>query len=50
MELPPCDYQFEIKTSDRFGAGTSAKPYLTLYGDEGNTGRLELVAEADNPT
>ena len=37
--LPPVDYRVEVKTSDRFKAGTSAKVFCNLYGLQGSTGR-----------
>lgn len=35
-------FYLEVKTSDRSGAGTDSDIYLTIYGDKGNTGEVEL--------
>jgi hypothetical protein len=38
-ELAPVDYRIEVKTSDRFKAGTSAHVFFNLFGIQGSTGR-----------
>ena len=44
-EMPPVDYQVQVQTSDRFNAGTSAKVHLTIFGNNGSSGRcVRLVA------
>jgi hypothetical protein len=37
--LAPVDYRIEVRTSDRFQAGTSAHVFCNLYGAQGSTGR-----------
>lgn len=38
-ELAPVDYKFEVKTTDRFKSGTSARVFFNLFGVQGSTGR-----------
>ena len=38
-ELAAVDYQVEVKTTDRFNSGTSARVAMSIYGDLGSTGR-----------
>lgn len=33
-----CDYEVEVATTNRFNAGTSAAPWVNLYGVQGATG------------
>ena len=39
VALAPVDYRVEVKTSDRFQAGTSARVFCNLFGVQGSTGR-----------
>ena len=36
-------YAVEVLTGDVRGAGTDAHVFVTIYGDRGNTGRVQLV-------
>lgn len=44
VALTPVDYRVEVKTSDRFKAGTSARVFCTLFGVQGSTGRYVSLA------
>jgi hypothetical protein len=37
-ESAPVDYEVEVATSDRFNAGTSAHPFVNIFGLQGSTG------------
>ena len=36
-------YEVEVLTGDVRGAGTDAHVFITIYGERGNTGRVQLV-------
>lgn len=36
-------YEVDVLTGDLRGAGTDAHVFITIYGDRGNTGRVQLV-------
>ena len=36
-------YEVDVLTGDVRGAGTDAHVFITIYGDRGNTGRVQLV-------
>lgn len=41
------DYILKVKTGDIFGAGTDANVYITITGENGDTGERQLQ-DADN--
>ncbi|GFH09791.1 uncharacterized protein HaLaN_05000 [Haematococcus lacustris] len=38
----PVDYEVEVATSNRSGAGTTARPFVEIMGMQGTTGRVDL--------
>lgn len=46
--IPPVTYDIEVKTSDIYRAGTSAKVEITLYGENGTTPKRQLDTENYN--
>ena len=50
-EPPPktlTKYLVEVKTGDKFGAGTDANVYITIYGKASNSGKLALKSSGSN--
>lgn len=52
LSLPVCmcfpalaavKYEIVVYTGDKFGAGTNANVFITLYGENGNTGKRALT-------
>ncbi|XP_052229243.1 lipoxygenase homology domain-containing protein 1-like isoform X2 [Dreissena polymorpha] len=41
--LAPVKYELVVYTGDKFGAGTNANVFVTLYGEYGNTGKRALT-------
>jgi len=42
------DYKISVKTSDLSGAGTNARVYLTVFGENGDSGEFELKDSETN--
>jgi hypothetical protein len=42
------DYKISVKTSDLSGAGTNARVYLTIFGENGDSGEFELKDSETN--
>lgn len=41
--LAAVKYEIIVFTGDKFGAGTNANVFITLYGENGNTGKRALT-------
>lgn len=41
-------YKVSVMTGDVYGAGTDANVYLTIYGDQGDTGERKLRKSETN--
>lgn len=41
-------YKVSVRTGDRYGAGTDANVFLTIYGDLGDTGERKLAKSETN--
>ena len=46
--FPGIDYKITLFTGDEAGAGTEAQVKLTLMGEEGESGEIELEREEDS--
>ena len=46
--LPIVDYKVTVITGDRFGAGTDANVFITLFGDNGDSGAVNLDSSGNN--
>ena len=42
LDLKPVQYDVRVYTADVRGSGTDANVYITLYGENGDTGKREL--------
>jgi hypothetical protein len=40
--VPLIDYKIQVKTGNRWGAGTDANVYISVYGNKGDTGKRML--------
>ena len=45
FSFPVIKYQVDVLSGDRWGGGTEANVYITIYGDRGDTGVRQLYAD-----
>ncbi|CAF4026619.1 unnamed protein product, partial [Rotaria sp. Silwood1] len=45
-ENPLISYEISVQTGDRMGAGTHGPVFLTMYGDQGISTKIELTDES----